>query len=134
MEEVKATRESAAKKAGQLLGAEIEQQAGKVLLKKQRTLDIFAENNRFTCTLELDISFNHFQDNGSAFNKAEIFLLPEEFPAFTFALSEHPIPFPTDYRQWTVTNPNIVSVCMESMEPPEHFAERLAAALQVIDQ
>lgn len=134
MEQVEATRESAAKKAGQLLGAEIEQQAGKVLLKKQRTLEIFAENNRFPCTLEHDISFDHFQDNGSAFNKAEIFLLPEEFPAFSFALNEHPIPFPTDYRQWTVTNPNIVSVCLESIEPPEYFAERLAAALEVIDQ
>ena len=134
MEEVEATREAAAKKAGQRLDAEIEQQGEKVLLKKQRTLEILAENNRFTCTLELDISFDQFQDNGSAFNKAEIFLLPEEFPAFTFALSEHPIPFPSDYRQWTISNPNIISVCLESKEPPEHFAERLAAALQVIDQ
>ena len=134
MEEVEATRESAAKKTGQLLGAEIEQQGEKVLIKKQRTIDIFAENNRFTCTLDLDISFDHFQDNGSALNKAEIFLLPEEFPAFTFALTEHPIPFPAEYRQWAISNPNIVSVCLESTEPPEHFAERLAAALQVIDQ
>ena len=93
MEEVEATRESAAKKAGQLLNAKIEQQAEKVLIKKQRTLEIFANNNLFTCTLDLDISFDHFQDNGSALNKAEIFLLPEEFPAFTFALSEYPIPF-----------------------------------------
>ena len=134
MEEVKATKESASEKAAQLLNAEIELQAEKVLIKKQRTLEIFANNNLFTCTLDLDISFDHFQDNGSAFNQAEIFLLPEEFPAFTFALREHPIPFPTDYRQWTVTNPSIISVCLESREPPEHFAERLAAALHVIEQ
>ena len=134
MDEVETTKEAAAKRAGQLLAAEIEQQTEKVLLKKQRTLEIFAVNHRFTCTLDLDISFDHFQDNGSAFNQAEIFLLPEEFPAFTFSLSEHPIPFPTDYRQWTVSNPNIISVCLASTEPPEHFAERLAAALQVIDQ
>ena len=126
--------ESAAEKVGWLLEAEVEAAGEKYLVKKKRTMKIHSLEAFFTCTLDLDISFERLQDNGSAFNKAEIFLLPEEFPAFTFALSEHPIPFPTDYRQWAVTNPNIISVCMESTEPPEHFAERLAAALQVIDQ
>ena len=126
--------EHAAKKAGLLLDAKVEEIGEKYLIKKSRTLEIHSTETSFTCTLDLDISFERVQDNGSAFNKAEIFLLPEEFPAFTFALSEHPIPFPTEYRQWAVSNPNIVSVCLESKEPPEHFAERLAAALRVIDQ
>ena len=126
--------ESAAEKVGWLLEAEVEAAGEKYLVKKKRTMKIHSLEAFFTCTLDLDISFERLQDNGSAFNKAEIFLLPEEFPAFTFALSEHPIPFPTQYRQWTVANPNIVSVCMESTEPPEHFAERLSAALQVIEQ
>ncbi|MGB6408187.1 MAG: DUF1259 domain-containing protein [Planococcus donghaensis] len=133
MEEVEATREAAAKKAGQFLVAEIDQQGEKVLLKKQRTLEILEENNRFICTLELDISFDHFQDNGSACNKAEIFLLPEEFPAFAFALSEHRISFPTVYRQWREANPNIIRVCMESIEPPEEFAARLSPAMYVLE-
>ncbi|TWT00942.1 hypothetical protein [Planomicrobium sp. CPCC 101079] len=60
--------------------------------------------------------------------------MPEEFPAFTFALSRHPNPFPTEYWQWAVPDPTVVNVCMESMEPQKHVAERLAAALQVIDQ
>lgn len=125
--------ETTAEKAGQLLKAEVEQQGEKILLKRQRTLEIFAENNRFSCTLELDISFEHLRKDGYAFNKAEIFLLPEEFPAFTSALSEHRIPFPSAYRQWQDVNPNIISFCMESSEPPDHFAERLAAALAVLE-
>ena len=126
--------EVVAEKVGRLLNAKVEQHAEKYSFKKTRTLEIFADNSRFTCTLDLDISFERFQEDGSAFNQAEIFLLPEEFPAFTFALREHQIPFPTAYRQWQEANPQIISVCMESIEPPEHFAERLSAALQVLDQ
>lgn len=126
--------ETTAEKAGRLLKAEVEQQGEKILLKRQRTLEILAENNRFSCTLDLDISFEHLRKDGSACNKAEIFLLPEEFPAFTFALSEHRIPFPTAYRQWQEANPSIIRVCMESTEPPEEFAERLSTALNVLEQ
>lgn len=126
--------EAAAEKVGLLLNAEIEMDAEKCIIKRERLLEIQANNACFDCTLELDISFGHFKEDGSAINQAEILLLPEELPAFTFALSEHRIPFPTDYQQWQVTNPNIVSICIESTEPPEHFAERLSAALQVIEQ
>lgn len=122
-----------AQKAGYLLQAEFEQQGEKTIFKRQRTLEILAENNRFSCTLELDISFEHLREDGSAFNKAEIFLLPEEFPAFMFALSEHRIPFPTVYRQWQEVNPHIIRLCIESTEPPVDFAERLSTALNVLE-
>lgn len=123
-----------AEKAGRLLQAKIEQNGEKMTFKRQRTFEICTENNRFTCTLELDISFKGLQPDGSAFNQAEIFLLPEEFSIFTSTLSEHRYPFPTHYRQWQNANPNIVSVCLESTEPPEHFAERLSAALTVLER
>ena len=126
--------ESAAKKVGLLLDAEVEADREEYIIKKKRTLEVHSYEASFTCTLDLDVSFEKMQNNGSAFNKAEIFLLSEEFSAFTFALSEHPISFPTEYRQWAVTNPNILSVCLESTEPPEHFAERLKAALHLIEQ
>jgi hypothetical protein len=126
--------ESAAKKVGSFLDAEVETEGETYLVKKKRTLETHSKQADFTCTLELDISFEQIHDHGSALNKAEIFLLPEEFPAFTLALSEDTIPFPTHYQHWLVMNPGIVSVCMESTEPPEHFAERLAAALCVIEQ
>lgn len=126
-------KETAAEKAARLLHSEIEQSGEKTTLKRQRTLQILAENHSFACTLDLDISFEQVQEDGTAFNQAEIFLLPEEYPAFFLALSEHPIPLPTDFRQWQKVNPNIISLCMEATEPPEHFAERLSAALQILD-
>lgn len=129
MEQLEATAE----KVGWLLKAKMEQHGEKVVLQRQRTLEILAENNYITCTLSLQISFEHLKEDGSAFNKAEIFLLPEEVAAFVRTLSEHRFPFPTRYRQWQNATPQMTHVFLESFEPPEHFAERLAAALATIE-
>ncbi|MGK7377483.1 DUF1259 domain-containing protein [Planococcus sp. 1R117A] len=125
--------ETVAEKVGHLLDAEVEGNSDKYIIKKNRTLQICTENVCFTCALELDIFFKRMHGNGIAFNKAEILLLPEELKAFNSALMEHEITFPTSFRQWQVENPHIIAVNIESMEPPENFAARLASALQVID-
>jgi hypothetical protein len=126
--------ETAAEKVGMLLGAEIEVIAGKCSVKKKRTIEIKADTMRFSCTLELDISFEQYQENGFALNKAEIFLLPEECKAFMLALIQHDIPLPSVYRQWQIANPNLTSMHLEAIEPPEHFAARLSKAFQAISQ
>lgn len=126
--------EQMGEKVGMVMNAEIEWLGEECTVKKQRTLEIRASKSCFYCTLDLDISFRHLRDDGSAFNKAEIYLLPEEYPAFLNRLRKHHNPLPTNYRQRLVSNPNIVCVYMESKEPPEFFAERLAAALEIIDQ
>jgi hypothetical protein len=116
-----------------ILKGSIEEQAGKFYVVKKRIIEILVENHAFTCMLDHEISFESVSKDGCALNKAEIFLLPEEYPAFFSALSGHAIPFPVQYRQWQRLNPHIISVCMESVEPPEDFAKRLSAALQIIE-
>lgn len=117
-----------------LLKAGAEEQSGKILVRKTRKMEISAYTKCFQCTIEHDISFQDTGKGELAFNIAEIYLLPEEYPSFFFALSEHEIPFPSQYRHWCLANPHIISVCLESVEAPELFAERLADALQIIDQ
>lgn len=126
--------EQVGEKVGMVMDAEIEWMGGECIIKKQRTLEIRSNDSRFYCTLDLDISFDHLNADGSADNKAEIYLLPEEYSAFLNRLRNYPIPLPTNYRQRLVANPNIVCVYMKSKEPPEFFAERLAAALEIIQQ
>lgn len=122
-----------AEKIGFLMNTEIEISNGVWAAKKKRTFTIKSGRNRFTVTLELDISFSAFRVDGTALNKAEILLNPDEFPCFSSALRQHRISFPTNYSQRLTMNPGIYSVQLESREPPEEFAERLAYALHVID-
>jgi hypothetical protein len=122
-----------AQKVAELMNTDFELQASVCLIKKNRTFLIYADEASFTCTLELNISFNQITESGHAFNKAEILLLPEEFPAFTFTVKEHPIPLPAECRQNSKANPNLISYCIETLEPPEHFASRLSAAFKTIE-
>ena len=125
--------ETAMERVSALLDAEVESIGGTHAVKKSRTLYICNEKLCFACTLELDISIKQLRPDGKALNFAEILLLPEEVEAFTSALVENKIPLPTSFRQWTVVNPHIVAVNLETLEPPEHFAGRLAAALELVE-
>lgn len=126
--------EHLAEKVGALMKAETEFQGGRCYIKKKRSLEIRASKSCFICTLDLDISFRHVKEDGTALNVAEIYLLPEEFPTFVENLRNYPIPLPTNYSQRTAANPNLICIHMESKEPPEHFAERLSATLEVLEE
>lgn len=122
-----------AERVGSLLQAETDTTDMECLIKKSRTVEIHLHTRSFNCTLEHDISFNNLKPDGSATNKADIFLLPEELPVFTGALQQFPIALPTEFEQSIDSNPNILCLRLSAEEPPEHFAARLAAALQTID-
>lgn len=122
-----------AARVAELMQATFNLQAHQCHIKKNRTFNILANHDRFTCTLELDISFDQLTDSGYACNKAEILLLPEELPAFSFTLKEHAIPLPADCNQKLSANPRLISYYIETMEPPEHFARRLSAAFKTIE-
>lgn len=123
-----------AEKVGRLMNAEVERCEEKHLVKKKRTFTIFPGNKAIAFTLDLDISFIYYEESGVGFNKAEIFLLPEEVLVFTLTLSEYAIPFPTVYRQRQIINPDVIAIHMESLEPPDHFFQRLAAAIYAVKQ
>lgn len=126
--------EKVAEKVGALLKAETKLENKTCQILKKRTLEIYTQNTNYICSLELDISFCRPQEDGTAINKAEIFLLPEELPAFSYTLKKHLIPFPTDFSQKIVSNPYMLSVSLNSKEPPACFAERLSIALEAISE
>lgn len=120
-------------KVAELMQASFNLQAQKCQLIINRTFDIFVDQALLTCTLDSAISFEELADNGNAYNKAEILLLPEELLAFSFTLKEHAIPLPADCHQKLTANLRLISYCIETMEPPEHFASRLSAAFKTIE-
>jgi len=126
--------EEVAENVGMLLKSEVELQPKGCIVKKKRILEIQANTAFFSCTLDFDISFDRFREDGIAHNKAEIYLLPEEFPCFLSTFNAYRIPLPTDFHQRLISNPNIVCVHLESKERPEYFAERLAAALEALEE
>lgn len=126
--------EEIAEKVGRLLEVEPEVNGDACLIRKKRTLEIHSSNNCAVYNLDMNISFEKLREDGTATNKAEIYLLPEEFTHFLKILEEHPLPLPTEYSQWLDGNPEIICMHMKSKESPVHFAERLATALKSLNQ
>lgn len=116
-----------------LLNADTEVAGDICFVKKKRLLNIHTDQKCFSCVLDLDISFRNLKNNGQALNKAEILLLPEELPAFTAAWSSFPVALPVNFKQRCETNPNIVSLHLETVECPKAFASRLSAALLALE-
>ena len=115
------------------LMASCEYREGKFHFTKTKKLDIFLGSSLFVFKLDMEISFEHFQQDGAAVNKARVYILPEEILAFEDPLRKFPIPLPIAFRQCIHMNQNLVEITMESLEPPRNFALRLAAALKEIE-
>jgi hypothetical protein len=125
-----ASLESTAQKIGSLLGIEPEFTAETCRLNKKRLVK--NSESRFSL-LDLRIAIRSFKENGTAFNKASVYLLPEELPTFVLALMQHPISFPTNFSQYQIVKNGVYCIQLESEESPEDFAERLSAALLAIE-
>lgn len=116
-----------------VLRADYEYREGKFYFDKIKKLEVFLGSSRFVFKLDAEISFEHLQQDGSAINKAALYLLPEEVLAFAEAFRKFPVPVPVAFRQRLYLNPNIVELSIESLEPPVVFAQRLSAALKAIE-
>lgn len=122
------------KNLSRLFNAEVEIEEGKYIFKKKRTAKIFKETSEINEMLELDIYVECYQEQDRLFNKAEVFLLPDEYKDFTGTLIQHEILLPTSYRQWRINDSALVCLCMESQEVPEQFIERLLGTLEAMDE
>ncbi|ANU18401.1 hypothetical protein BBI11_15745 [Planococcus maritimus] len=115
------------------LKARCEYREGKFHFTKTKKLEVFQGPSLFVFTLDMEISFEHFQQDGAAINWARVYILPEEVLAFTHTLRRFPISLPIAFRQHTQMNQHIVEIVLESLEPPGHFARRLDAALKLFE-
>ncbi|PSL40956.1 hypothetical protein B0H99_10388 [Planomicrobium soli] len=124
-----ASLDSLAEKISLLLDAEIEVSDSSWHYRKQR---IVKNRKNVICIMDLSVEVGAFEENGNAINQASVSLLTEELPGFTLALREHPIPFPTHFSQSQKTDSHLCCLLLETKEPPEDFAERLAGAFDKI--
>jgi hypothetical protein len=125
-----ASLESVAENIGRLLNAEVESTPETCQIRKQR---LVKNSKGIFCLMDVNTVIESLKETGIALNKARVFLLPEELPCFALALRQHAIPFPTNFSQSQTCLNGVYCFHLETQEPPEDFAERLAAALTAIE-
>lgn len=119
-----------AERVGELLGADAEISTEALQFKKKRTIKEQKSSKVHVCwSLDILVTIKS-SDSEETVIEAEIFLLPEELPAFTGALYQHPVLIPTNFSQHVSMERGMYCVRLKSQEDPEDFAQRLSDTLR----
>ena len=78
------------------------------------------------------ITFESLDTQGNALNLAEVAVLQEELPVFVHALVKNGLIVSAIHNHWIFTNPSILYVHVQSVEPPLTFARKFAEAFSVL--
>ncbi|AQQ53412.1 hypothetical protein [Planococcus lenghuensis] len=124
--------ETAVRQVSLLLNTGPEAEAGKRVFTINRTTAEEPAANPINHPFLLGVSFEQYQEDGTAVNEAEIFLRTEDYQRFITGLIEHEYLLPANYRQWKEEKFGGICLHMEATEAPGLFAARLAAVLRKI--
>lgn len=116
-----------------LLKMEQEPSGEKIIFSRTRTIKIGEGDLIRSSQFNWMISFENYQSNGLARNHAELYLTAKECEVFLPVLIQDDYPLPSDYHQWQEEKAGVIYLQLKSIEPPEDFAARVAAALQEIE-
>ncbi|MFE6708100.1 DUF1259 domain-containing protein [Bacillus thuringiensis] len=91
-----------------------------------RNFRVLVQGKTSTNVVPVGVSFESLDQNGNALNLGEIAVLQEEIPAFMNSIVQQGIIVSALHNHWLYMNPLIMYVHIQSVEPPLHFARKLA--------
>lgn len=123
-----------AARISELMNTKVESTLGIWRFRKIRGVKLQNSTSGFRCSLAMEVSFCRGRKGESTLNTAEVFLLSEEVSIFTLALRQQLLLFPTNYLQQITMDRGLCCLQLESLEPAEHFVERLYEAFRILKQ
>lgn len=117
---------------GQILNSEPTVEHGVCSVEMDRDLDVTIQGRPSRGELHAEIMFESLDYEGNALNLGESVILEEEVPAFTTILVRNGIFIGAVHNHWMFTEPTILYVHFQSVEPPLSFARKVAEAFSVL--
>ncbi|MFC5591686.1 DUF1259 domain-containing protein [Sporosarcina soli] len=97
-----------------------------------RNLHVTIQGRESKSALPAGMTFESLDSQGNALNLAEVVVLQEELPNFVYALAINGLIVSAIHNHWIFTNPTILYVHIQSVEPPLSFARKFAEAFSVL--
>lgn len=97
-----------------------------------RNLHVSIQGRPSRSELHAGISFESMDYQGNALNLGEVVLLEEEIPPFVNILVRNNLIVSAIHNHWIFTNPNILYIHFQSVEPPLTFAQKVEEAFSVL--
>jgi Domain of Unknown Function (DUF1259) len=117
---------------GQILNGKPKLRKGVCSVEIDRNLHVTIQGRPSRSELHAEVSFESLDNEGYALNMGETVLLEEEIPAFTASLIRNGVIISAIHNHWLYTEPTILYVHFQSVEPPLQFAHKVAEAFQVL--
>ncbi|WP_173916780.1 DUF1259 domain-containing protein [Halobacillus sp. Marseille-Q1614] len=95
-----------------------------------RELDVTIQGRPSKGELHAELMFESLDQKGYALNLGETVLLEEEVPYFANILIKNGIIISALHNHWLYTNPTILYIHFQSVEPPLSFAHKVAEAFK----
>ncbi|MBT2657659.1 DUF1259 domain-containing protein [Bacillus sp. ISL-18] len=110
--------------------AELKHNGCSVSLK--RSFNVLIQGRPSHSILPVGISFESLDVNGNALNLGEITLLEEEIPGFMKSSVEQGLIVGALHNHWIYTQPHLMYIHIQSVEPPLVFARKVAKAFTTL--
>ncbi len=110
--------------------AQMKQNGCSVSLK--RSINVLIQGRPSNSVLPVGISFESLDVNGNSLNLGEITLLEQEIPNFIKSVVEQGLIVGALHNHWIFTQPNLMYIHIQSVEPPLAFARKVANAFTTL--
>ncbi|MCT1904054.1 DUF1259 domain-containing protein [Oceanobacillus sojae] len=98
----------------------------------QRQFKVEVEGKTSSSVVPVSIVFESLDTEGNALNLAEIAILEEELPLFVKKVTQEGLIVSAIHNHWIYTDPVIMYVHIQSVEPPVSFAGKMAKAFSAL--
>ncbi|TLS37411.1 DUF1259 domain-containing protein [Pseudalkalibacillus caeni] len=117
---------------GRILNGKANVDNGVCSVNIKRNLHVEIQGRPSKAELEAALSFESMDQYGRALNLGETVLLTEEVNPFMDVIKRNGILISALHNHWLFTSPNILYLHFQSVEPPLHFASKVAEAFKVL--
>ncbi|WP_188455202.1 DUF1259 domain-containing protein [Virgibacillus oceani] len=101
-------------------------------VKFKRDIPVKFKGKPSTTVFSANVLFESLDEEGNALNIGEIALLQDEVPNFVKEIAGQGIVVGAIHNHWIFTDPIIIYVHFQSIEPPLEFAEKVANAFSTL--
>ncbi|WP_428910763.1 DUF1259 domain-containing protein [Niallia sp. Krafla_26] len=105
---------------------------GSCSVSLHRNFKVLIQDYQSSSALPVGISFESLDQNGNALNLAEIAILQEEIPRFMYSVVQQGLIVSALHNHWLFTNPVVLYIHIQSVEPPLNFAKKMAHSLSFL--
>ena len=98
-----------------------------------RNFKVMVQGRLSRSVVPVGVNFESLDPSGNALCMAEIAILDEEIPRFMYSIVQQGMIVSALHNHWLYTQPSIMYIHIQSVEPPLNFARKMAHSFSFLN-